>query len=332
VARGAPGGKVYIDGDLAAEATAPYQDLSDRAEVTLSCLGHEVSCRRPRNPHSGSFFLSAEQMSEWSRRPNFLDRAADFFSPLESAATLGIMQTFRLYKPARQAAAFLEIEHVGDSWIRKLAGWGRRAKEQPKEHKTAAAATADSNAQPDRGDAKKTVLHVGCGRKPLDRAFPKAEWREIRLDINAAVGPDVVATITDLRPIPSASVDAVWSSHNIEHLFAHEVSRALEEFLRVLRPSGFVLITLPDVQEVARHVAEGNLERPLYESRAGPISAIDVLFGDRKSIARGEVAMAHKTGFTAASLRRRLEEAGFRDVGVRADRERLALWAKGHKP
>jgi SAM-dependent methyltransferase len=221
---------------------------------------------------------------------------------------------------------------VGDSWIRKLAEWGRRAKDRPRERKTPHAATGDSISHPDRGGAKKTVLHVGCGRTPLDRSFPKAQWREIRLDINAAVGPDVVATITDLKPIPSASVDAVWSSHNIEHLFAHEVSRALEEFLRVLRPSGFVLITLPDVQEVARHVAEGNLERPLYESRAGPISAIDVLFGDRKSIARGEVAMAHKTGFTAASLRRRLEEAGFRDVGVRADRERLALWAKGHKP
>ncbi|HEU5118961.1 MAG TPA: hypothetical protein VFT74_20390 [Isosphaeraceae bacterium] len=32
--------------------------------------------------------------------------------PLESAATLGIIRTFRTYKPARECAGFLEVRHL----------------------------------------------------------------------------------------------------------------------------------------------------------------------------------------------------------------------------
>lgn len=177
----------------------------------------------------------------------------------------------------------------------------------------------------------KTVLHAGCGRKPLDGRFPTPQWREIRLDIDPAAAPDVVASITHMQAVATESVDAVWSSHTIEHLFPHEVPLALREFRRVLNPSGFLLITLPDIEEVARHVARGNLDRPLYVSPAGPISPIDVLFGHRRSMARGNLHMAHRTGFSAASLSGKLEQAGFRKVQVKTDRDRFALWARAYK-
>jgi predicted SAM-dependent methyltransferase len=38
-------------------------------------------------------------------------------------------------------------------------------------------------------------------------------------------------------------MDALYSSHNIEHVFAHEVVPTLKEFRRVLKPDGFVVIT-----------------------------------------------------------------------------------------
>ena len=40
-------------------------------------------------------------------------RDTSFVGPLESAATLGIMRTFKVYKPARENANFLEVEHYG---------------------------------------------------------------------------------------------------------------------------------------------------------------------------------------------------------------------------
>jgi hypothetical protein len=51
---------------------------------------------------------------------NFLDMDASFISPLESSATLGIMKTFRVYKPATQNTNFLEIQHFGDSFLRLI--------------------------------------------------------------------------------------------------------------------------------------------------------------------------------------------------------------------
>ena len=92
----------------------------------------------------------------------------------------------------------------------------------------------------------KTFLHVGCGPKRKDRTTSGfADWNELRFDINEFVQPDLVGTMTDMSSVSTESVDAVFSSHNIEHLYPHEVPVALSEFLRVLKPDGFALITCP---------------------------------------------------------------------------------------
>jgi predicted O-linked N-acetylglucosamine transferase (SPINDLY family)/ubiquinone/menaquinone biosynthesis C-methylase UbiE len=165
---------------------------------------------------------------------------------------------------------------------------------------------------------KKTVLHVGCG--PADiRALPQLfqrRWQEIRLDIDPNVAPDVVASMLDMSPVETASVDAVYSSHNIEHLHPHEVEGALREFKRVLKPEGMLVVTCPDLQSVCALVAEDKLEDAAYISPAGPISPIDILYGHRPAMAAGNLYMAHKTGFTAKSLERALKEIGFATVIV----------------
>ncbi len=179
----------------------------------------------------------------------------------------------------------------------------------------------------------RTLLHVGCGmvnRDKLPVLFRDPVWREIRLDIDSNVGPDVVASMIDMSRIQDESVDAIWSSHNLEHLHAHEVPRALAEFLRVLKPFGFVLITLPDLQRVAELVVEDRADAPAYISPAGPISPLDMIYGHRRSIARGNQFMAHHTGFTAATLTRHLRRAGFVNVQVR--RTGFDLWARARKP
>jgi hypothetical protein len=56
-------------------------------------------------------------MRIWSARLDFFDRDTSFIGPLESAATLGIMRAFRIYKPAPEHAAFLEIEHFGQAFL-----------------------------------------------------------------------------------------------------------------------------------------------------------------------------------------------------------------------
>jgi SAM-dependent methyltransferase len=163
------------------------------------------------------------------------------------------------------------------------------------------------------------VLHVGCGNVGeggLHPSYTGPEWVELRLDIDPDVEPDIVASITDMSPVPDASVDAVCSRHNIEHVSAHEVTQAIAEFFRVLRPGGEVMLATPDLQGVAKTIASGRLEDPLYESAAGPITPLDVVYGHTPQIAEGRDYMAHRTGFTRGTLTRRLGKAGFVDIRV----------------
>jgi predicted O-linked N-acetylglucosamine transferase (SPINDLY family) len=179
----------------------------------------------------------------------------------------------------------------------------------------------------------KTVLHVGCGPyRPdsLPETFRTDEWQEVRLDIDPAVRPDIIGSITDMSAVPSESVDAVYSSHNVEHVYDHQVLLVLAEFHRVLKPGGFAMILVPDIQIAAEAVAEGNLEdSPLYISPAGPIAAIDMFYGFRKLIAPGNYYMAHHTAFTAKSLSDKMQQAGFRDLDAR--RENFNIVAIGYK-
>ncbi len=176
----------------------------------------------------------------------------------------------------------------------------------------------------------KQVLHVGSGPpnpRKLNPVFRTGAWREVRLDIDPATQPDVVASIKAMPMVENASFDALWSSHNLEHLYAHEVPAALKEFRRVLRPDGFLLLTLPDMEAIAAVIARGDIEKPLVTSLAGEsLTAIDMLYGWRSQIAAGRTYMAHRTGFTAATLGKAILAAGFRQVRVRRGRD-YDLWA-----
>lgn len=182
--------------------------------------------------------------------------------------------------------------------------------------------------------SRQKVLHVGCGPynpTKLPSRFDPTNWREVRLDIDPRVKPDIVASITDMGALRSESFEALYSSHNLEHLSPHEVNTALSEFARVLKPDGFALITCPDLQTVAEYIAQDKLEKTLYISPAGPIAPIDILYGHRPSLAKGNLFMAHKTGFTAKTLGQAIVRNGFAQVKVQRDKAHYNLWAIGYK-
>jgi SAM-dependent methyltransferase len=182
----------------------------------------------------------------------------------------------------------------------------------------------------------KKVLHVGCGQKTIMQmpvGFQDGTWSEVRFDINESVRPDIIGTITEMFTVEDASVDALYSSHNIEHVFPHEVVGVLSEFRRVIKEDGFVVVTCPDLQEVCKTVSEGGgaISKPLYQSPAGPITPLDILYGHIASVGRGEIYMAHKTGFDLHSLAGEFKKAGFaRWTGYR-NPSAYELWMVGFK-
>ena len=183
----------------------------------------------------------------------------------------------------------------------------------------------------------KTFLLVGCGKlnKSFCPGFEGDEWSEIRLDIDKNVKPDIVGSLTDMNLVETSSVDAVFSSHNIEHIFPHEIPFALKEFYRVLKDDGIVVITCPDIQSVGEALASDKSLEPLYDSPMGGVTAIDILYGHRETTNDGNIFALHKCGFTYSTLDAVFFQAGFeaRVGGRRPDAFDLYLVAfKQRKP
>ncbi|MEH2267167.1 MAG: calcium-binding protein [Nostoc sp.] len=114
--------KAYIDGDLALRVTAPFQNVQEQQELKGTIMNTPITFSRALNPHAGCYFLNANQMAQWANQTYFLDRDISFVGPLESAATLGIMKTFRIYKTSPEQASFLEIQHFGTGFLGLIGG------------------------------------------------------------------------------------------------------------------------------------------------------------------------------------------------------------------
>ena len=173
-------------------------------------------------------------------------------------------------------------------------------------------------------------LNAGCGARdsaPLPLRF--RDWEEVRLDSSLAVEPDFLAPVTEL-PFDDDSFDAVYCSHTLEHLPEHEVPLALKEFRRVLKAGNRVYLHVPDLKVAAQRILDDCPNQAIYQSPAGPVAALDMVYGFRPFLACGIEGMEHRTGFTLALLSYRLEEAGLRLVEIVAANAEIA--AVGEKP
>lgn len=181
----------------------------------------------------------------------------------------------------------------------------------------------------------KTILYVGPGHRSngakLPVAFQGTDWKELRLDIDPTNEPDIVGSMLDMAAVANESVDAIYSAHNIEHVYAHEVPQVLSEFLRVLKPDGFLIVTCPDLQSVCQLVAEDKLGDAAYQSPAGPITPLDILYGQGAALAAGHQYLAHKTGFTLKTLTQALHTAGFAMSAGKRRLKGLDLWVVASK-
>jgi len=174
----------------------------------------------------------------------------------------------------------------------------------------------------------KKLLHVGgngADRRSLPLKF-QSRWDVTRVDADSASEPDIVAGMLDLSVIADASADAVFCSHKIVQLHAHEVGTTLREFRRVLKTDGLLLLVCPDLQAISKMIVEDKLEDAAYMSAVGPITPIDMLFGYHVPIEHGNLQGMHKTGFTAKRLENALKDAGFSTVVIEPG-QIFDLWA-----
>jgi hypothetical protein len=118
VVEGRVAAKLYVDGTLKhAATTGRFQDISIRPHLQADVFGRPIHFERAPNPHSGCFFVSALQLGRIARSPLFGHPSDRFIGPLETAATLMVMRSFDVYKPAPDNAAFLEVRHLGRRFL-----------------------------------------------------------------------------------------------------------------------------------------------------------------------------------------------------------------------
>ncbi len=111
--------RLYIDGNVRDifKLRPELRRKAPQKSVGVRVFDTDIIFTQVQNAHSGCFFLNAAQMARWASMDYFLDRSREFVGPLESSATLGVMRTFFVYKPARENAAFLELAHLDHRYL-----------------------------------------------------------------------------------------------------------------------------------------------------------------------------------------------------------------------
>ena len=93
---------------------------------------------------------------------------------------------------------------------------------------------------------KGAVLDAGCGDGERYKSFFKFD-RYVTFDINSSHGAEIVGSVEDI-PVESESFSSVLSTQVLEHV--KNPQKAAEEFYRILKPGGYCLITVPQLNEL----------------------------------------------------------------------------------
>ena len=179
---------------------------------------------------------------------------------------------------------------------------------------------------------KKIVLNIGCGKTKLEsQSGHFTDWKEIRVDAFENDSAHLITSIVDLNKVPNESVDAIWASHVVEHNYWHDLPKVFNNMLRVLKEDGFGIIRVPDLGSIAERIEEGLLDT-VYDSSAGPVSVIDMIYGHRGFVESWGDGMCHKTGFTKKSMEQLMGAFNIKSYVKAEGGEVVAIIFKGEPP
>jgi Uncharacterized protein conserved in bacteria len=129
--------------------------------------------------------------------------------------------------------------------------------------------------------------------------------------------------ITRRFPYADNSVDAVYSSHTLEHLTWEEGSMVFKECYRVMKPGGVIRIIEPDLYVIIQHYMEAKSTKPemaarkfLHDTYFFEIPIPKTLTGMIKFYFKRK--NNHHFMYDADALRYQLEMAGFKDITPKA--------------
>lgn len=131
-------------------------------------------------------------------------------------------------------------------------------------------------------------LNLGSGKHPWPNAI-NVDYDE-RADI---VGP------IDSLPFEDESVNEIYAIHLFEHLNRTELDKPLNEWKRVLKKGGKLILEMPCLTRIAEMVLEGESD---------PKKTLFGIFGD---VREKSPYMRHQWCYTEKEIKLILEEFGF---------------------
>jgi predicted SAM-dependent methyltransferase len=100
-------------------------------------------------------------------------------------------------------------------------------------------------------------------------------------------------------PFADNTIDCVYSSHMIEHLYPKQADFCFHEIYRVLKPGGLLRVSVPDLDKI---VAGYDSQRP------------EPFLEDMYETKQKHEKNRHHWHYSEASLRRKLSEVGFSEI------------------
>jgi hypothetical protein len=169
-----------------------------------------------------------------------------------------------------------------------------------------------------------------CGLAARQRTtllFAEADWEEVRLDPSPEAAPDIQDGFPEMRAVADASCDAVFTAHSLERLYPHQVMTALGNCLRVLKEDGYMVVICADIQQACAMIAQDDPLATAYDSPAGAVTPLDILYGFRPALAAGHQEYACHCGFTATVLMNSLARSGFGTVWSSRNQQAFSMAA-----
>lgn len=134
-------------------------------------------------------------------------------------------------------------------------------------------------------------LNLGSGRKRPEGY--------VNIDLH---GADINCDIRQL-PFNDLEADEILAVHVCEHFYLHEIGSVLEEWKRVLKPGGKLIVELPCLDKVLALFMNGSTAN----------MTMWALYGDPATHKDGEPAL-HKWCYSRQHFRKILELAGFAEI------------------
>jgi predicted SAM-dependent methyltransferase len=115
--------------------------------------------------------------------------------------------------------------------------------------------------------------------------------------------------LTKPLPWPAGTVDAVYSSHTVEHMTRDDGRRLVAEAFRVLKPGGVLRVVVPDLEVMVRNYTAGALPAERFVEELG------VMYGtDKRGLRRllaPLVEFPHRCMYDHEAMLRVFRENGF---------------------